>query len=144
MGLGKARRPTIAFLVAGILNLGLSIGLARPLGLAGVAWGTGIPDIIFALAVIKLACSEMGVRATEYISYVLWRPAIAGAALIIAFQAAFLRFGGRGIVSLAAWAVLSFSLFGVAALLFVFRNDRFTNLMDLLRRRTVGAVAAAR
>jgi len=40
MGLGKAGVPTIGFLVAGIINVVLSIVLVRPLGLAGVALTT--------------------------------------------------------------------------------------------------------
>jgi O-antigen/teichoic acid export membrane protein len=47
MGLGKARRPTMVFLVAGLLNLLMSIAWVRPWGLAGVAWGTAIPNIAF-------------------------------------------------------------------------------------------------
>src|SRR5439155_21137418 len=35
MGLGKPRLPTIGFLIAGTVNLVLSILLVRPLGLAG-------------------------------------------------------------------------------------------------------------
>src|SRR5205814_1431989 len=44
MGLGKPGVPTIGFLIAGLVNLGLSVALAGPLGLAGVALGTAIPN----------------------------------------------------------------------------------------------------
>jgi O-antigen/teichoic acid export membrane protein len=40
MGIGKPRTPTLAFVGAGVMNLVLSILLARPFGLAGVALGT--------------------------------------------------------------------------------------------------------
>src|SRR5437667_6954414 len=47
MGLGKPGVPTIGFLVAGLVNLGLSVALAGPLGLAGVALGTAIPNVLY-------------------------------------------------------------------------------------------------
>jgi O-antigen/teichoic acid export membrane protein len=45
MGLGKPKTATIAFVLAGLANLVLSLALARPLGLAGVALGTAIPNV---------------------------------------------------------------------------------------------------
>jgi len=51
MGLGKAGLPTIGFLVTGFLNLGLSILFVRPLGLAGVALGTAIPNVLFPIVI---------------------------------------------------------------------------------------------
>src|SRR5882724_3667801 len=47
MGLGKPKKATIAFVLAGLANLVLSLALARPLGLAGVALGTAIPNVAF-------------------------------------------------------------------------------------------------
>ena len=49
------------FLLAGVLNVVLSVALARPLGLAGVALGTAIPNVLFAAAVLVMACRELGV-----------------------------------------------------------------------------------
>ena len=45
MGLGKPRAPTIAFLGAGVMNLVMSLALAKPFGLVGVAVGTAIPNV---------------------------------------------------------------------------------------------------
>src|SRR5204863_8923085 len=59
MGLGKAGLPTIGFLVTGSVNLGLSIVLVRPLGLAGVALGTAIPNVVFALMILLQACRQL-------------------------------------------------------------------------------------
>src|SRR5262249_16177008 len=59
MGLGKPRMPTIAFIGAGVLNLVLSMVFARPLGLAGVALGTAIPNLLFAAVVLNVACREL-------------------------------------------------------------------------------------
>src|SRR5207249_12045033 len=46
MGLGKPKMPTVAFLIAGVLNLALSVLMAKPLGLAGVALGTAAPNVL--------------------------------------------------------------------------------------------------
>src|SRR5207249_360659 len=69
MGLGKPRMPTIAFISAGVLNLVLSIVLAKPLGLAGVALGTAIPNVLFAGFVLVIACRELGIAVTGYLQY---------------------------------------------------------------------------
>src|SRR5258706_2629780 len=61
MGLGKPGLPTIGFLVAGVVNLRLSIALVRPFGLAGVALGTAIPNVLFAIVVFMQACRELDV-----------------------------------------------------------------------------------
>src|SRR5437773_12359346 len=76
MGLGKPRLPTIGFLVAGLVNLGLSILLVRPLGLAGVALGTAIPNVLFAAAVLVQACRELDAPVAEYLRYVFPRAAL--------------------------------------------------------------------
>src|SRR6185295_629297 len=52
MGLGKPRTPTIAFVLAGLANLVLSLTLARPFGLAGVALGAAIPNVAFAVVML--------------------------------------------------------------------------------------------
>ena len=71
LGLGKPRIPTIAFLAAGVLNLVLSIALARPFGLAGVAIGTAIPNVLFAAVVLVVACRELGIGLPAYFAYVV-------------------------------------------------------------------------
>src|SRR5206468_6913515 len=76
MGLGKPRTPTIAFLAAGLMNLALSIALARPLGLAGVALGTAIPNVLFALVVLVIACRELQIGVGRYFAYVVPRAAL--------------------------------------------------------------------
>src|SRR5467141_4451875 len=83
MGLGKAGLSTIGFLVAGVLNLGLSILLVRPLGLAGVALGTAIPNVLFAGAVLLQACRELDVPVMHFLRYVLPRATL-GALPILA------------------------------------------------------------
>ncbi|PYO89613.1 MAG: hypothetical protein DMD58_08965 [Gemmatimonadetes bacterium] len=67
MGLGKPRLPTIGFLIAGVVNLVLSILLVRPLGLVGVALGTAIPNVLFAALVLVQACRELDAPVAEYL-----------------------------------------------------------------------------
>jgi len=73
MGLGKPRTATIAFVLAGLANLVLSIALARPLGLAGVALGTAIPNVVFAAVVLHVACRELEISLAAYFKYVVPR-----------------------------------------------------------------------
>src|SRR5437660_7395787 len=82
MGLGKAGLPTIGFLVAGVLNLGLSIFLVRPFGLGGVALGTAIPNVLFAAMVFIQACRELDVSVAQFLRYVVPR-AVLGAVPVV-------------------------------------------------------------
>ena len=64
------------FSAAGVLNLVLSIALARPFGLAGVALGTAIPNVLFAAVVLVVACRELGLGVGAYMAYVVPRAAL--------------------------------------------------------------------
>jgi O-antigen/teichoic acid export membrane protein len=46
-GLGKHQPLVPVYLVEALANLGLSIFLAKRIGIVGVAWGTTIPEIVF-------------------------------------------------------------------------------------------------
>ena len=74
MGIGKSAAPGIAFLAAGLLNLVLSLLLVRPFGLVGVAWGTAIPNILLAVALVYLAARNIALPMSKYVHYVFWRP----------------------------------------------------------------------
>jgi len=135
MGLGKPRTPTIAFLGAGVLNLVLSVVLARPFGLAGVALGTAIPNVLFAGVVLVVACRELGIGVVPYIRYVVPRAA-AGAVLPLALLIWF-KAGVRvqTLTGLVAAGVSMVMLFGITWLLFVYRGDPY---VDLTARRLFG------
>jgi O-antigen/teichoic acid export membrane protein len=134
MGLGKARTPTVAFLGAGVLNLILSLVLARPFGLAGVALGTAIPNVLFAAVVLVVACRELGIGVAAYFAYVVPRAA-AGAVPPLALLMWF-KFGINvqtlpGLV--VAGASMS-ALFGVIWMLFVYKGDPYVDLTPRLPR----------
>jgi O-antigen/teichoic acid export membrane protein len=134
MGLGHPRLPTLAFLGAGLLNLVLSIVLARPLGLAGVALGTAIPNVLFAGVVLIVACRELGIPLSHYVRYVVPRAAL-GTLPVLALLLWF-RIGLRvqSITGLAAAGSAMVVLFGLTWVFFVYRNDPYVDLRGHLVR----------
>jgi O-antigen/teichoic acid export membrane protein len=135
MGLGKPRIPTIAFVAAGVLNLILSFALARPFGLAGVAIGTAIPNVLFAAVVLVVACRELGIAIPSYLAYVVPR-AVAGAIPPLALLMWF-KFGMQvqNLPGLVMAGVSMTALFGVIWMWFVYRGDPY---VDLTPRRLRG------
>src|SRR2546422_11339614 len=71
MGLGKPVLPSLTFLGAGVLNLVLSLVLAGPLGLAGVALGTAIPNVLFAAVGLRLARWGLRLWLVWFLSFVV-------------------------------------------------------------------------
>jgi O-antigen/teichoic acid export membrane protein len=89
LGLGRPRAPAIGLLVMGIVNLVVSLALVRSLGILGVAIGTAIPNVLFALFVLHLACKDLGIPIGEYVKYVLVRAlfgALVPLGVLLAFQ----------------------------------------------------------
>ena len=136
MGLGKPGLPTIGFLVAGLINLGLSVVLARPLGLAGVAIGTAIPNVLFAALVLVHACRELQTPVAGYLRYVVPRATL-GALPVLALLFWFkLGLDVRSLGGLASAGVAMVLLFGLTWVFFVYRNDPYVDLrarLPLLR-----------
>ena len=87
LGLGKPRAPAIALLAMGLLNLAISLSLVQSQGIFGVALGTAIPNVLFALFAAALACRELSIGPAEFLTRVLARPLLAAAplALLLAF-----------------------------------------------------------
>jgi O-antigen/teichoic acid export membrane protein len=136
MGVGKPRNPTVLFLLAGILNLGLSFALARPLGLAGVALGTAIPNVLFAVGVLVLACREVGVTPFTYARYVVPRVAI-GALPVLALLLWFrLGLQVRDLIGLVTAGLATVALFAFICVFYVYRDDPFVDLRTQLVRLT--------
>ncbi len=131
LGLGRPRAPAIGLLVMGIVNLGLSLALVRPFGILGVALGTAIPNVVFALFVLWLACKDLGVPLAEYAKYVIVRAAI-GAMLPLSALLVF-----RETIGLGSWPELIaggaafVALFSTTWYLFVYRGDAHVTLPRL-------------
>ncbi|HTI03935.1 MAG TPA: polysaccharide biosynthesis C-terminal domain-containing protein [Gemmatimonadales bacterium] len=134
MGLGKTGLPTVGFLVTGVLNLVLSIVLVKPLGLAGVALGTAIPNVLFAAAVFVQACKVLDVSAGDFFRYVVPR-AVLGAlpalALLLWLKA---ELDVRGLLAIAAAGVAMVVVFAATLVFFVYRNDPYLDLRSFLPR----------
>jgi O-antigen/teichoic acid export membrane protein len=128
MGLGKPGLPTIGFLVAGVLNLGLSILLARPLGLAGVAIGTAIPNVLFAALVLGHACKELETPVGDYLRYVVPRATLGAVPVLVLLLWFKLGLDVRSLGGLAGAGCAMVLLFGVTSVLFVYRNDPYIDM----------------
>jgi O-antigen/teichoic acid export membrane protein len=128
MGIGKPKAPTIAFLAAGLLNLGLSLLLARPWGLAGVAIGTAVPNVLFAMVVVTLACRELQITVPQYLRYVAPRAAL-GAMPVMALLLWFkLGWQVHSFVGLFASGVAMVLVFVVIWVAFVYRGDPYIDV----------------
>jgi O-antigen/teichoic acid export membrane protein len=137
MGLGKPRIPTIAFLITGLANLALSIALVGPLGLAGVALGTAIPNVGFAIVMIAVACRELDIAPLEYVRYVVPK-VVLGVVPVLAFLA-WCRFvldvaSFTGLVAAGSAMLL---LFGVMSILVIYRHDPYVDLRAQLGRARI-------
>jgi O-antigen/teichoic acid export membrane protein len=134
IGLGKVRGPTVAFLVAGALNLLLSVLLVTPFGLAGVAIGTAVPTGLWGLVILLFACRVLGVPLVSYMRYVVLRASVGAIpllALLICFRVEFEIQGPIGFLGSGLATVLSFAFIWV---FFVYRNDPYMNLVGRLTR----------
>jgi O-antigen/teichoic acid export membrane protein len=130
MGLGKPALPTMGFLAAGVLNLGLSLLLVGPLGLPGVALGTAIPNVLFAVGLLFFACRELKTPFLGYMQYVVLR-AFLGAVPVLALLLWFsLALEVEGIFRLAGAGLAMALLFGLIWIFFVYRNDPYLNLRN--------------
>lgn len=137
MGLGKPKAPTLAFLAAGVLNLVLSLMLVKPLGLAGVALGTAIPNVLYAVFILVLTCRELRIPFAAYVEYVVPR-ASAGAVPILALLLWFRLFVRvESIAGLIAAGIAMLLLFGLTWIAFVYRRDPYVDLRPHLARLRV-------
>jgi O-antigen/teichoic acid export membrane protein len=134
MGLGKPKAPTLAFLAAGALNLVLSIALARPLGLMGVALGTAIPNVLFAAVVLFLACRELGTDLAHYGRYVIPRAAMGAVPVLVLLLWFRLGLQVRALSSLVAAGFAMVLLFGLTWVFYVYRGDPYIDMKSHLAR----------
>lgn len=135
MGIGKPRSPTIAFSFAGMLNLVMSLALAGPFGLEGVAWGTAVPNVVFALALLYLACRETDQPVGSFISYVVPKAALGSLPVALFLWWCVERLQVRSFVELAATGIASAVIMAIIWILFVYRNDPFVSPLALVQKR---------
>ncbi|HXI33161.1 MAG TPA: polysaccharide biosynthesis C-terminal domain-containing protein [Gemmatimonadales bacterium] len=128
MGLGKPGLPTIGFLVAGVVNLGLSIALARPLGLAGVAIGTAVPNVLFAGLILWQACRELETPIGQYLRYVVPRATLGVIPVLALLLWCRDSLDVRSLPELVGAGVAMVLVFAVTWVFFVYRNDPYMDL----------------
>jgi O-antigen/teichoic acid export membrane protein len=128
IGLGKPRTPAVAFLVAGLANVALSALLVRPFGLMGIAIGSAIPNALFSLFVLIVACREVQLPIGRYAQYVMPR-ALVGSVPLLALLLWF-RFSVQvdSLPGLLAAAIASVVVFGPTWVWFVYRGDPYVDL----------------
>jgi O-antigen/teichoic acid export membrane protein len=132
MGMGNPAKATLAFLFSAVLNLVMTIVLVRPFGLAGVAWGTAIPSMVFGIAVWYLACRAVRVTIMEYLAYVVFRP-LAGALPVVAIMLVYkANIHVQGLVGLGATGTAMAVMFAMIWIAFVYRNDPLVNIQGFM------------
>lgn len=127
IGLGRPGHPTVAFFVAALVNLGLSILLVRPLGIDGVALGTAIPNAVFGIYVGVLACRALGVRLGQFAAYAFGRPLFGAIPVLGLLWLLRDALHVRGISALIGSGLATAVVFGLMSVLFVFQRDPHTD-----------------
>src|SRR5262249_51134911 len=111
-GTGRLRWFSRAVVIEALANLLLSILLAGPLGIEGVALGTAIPNVLVNIAVMVHVCRNFGVRIGPYLWRAFVKPVLLGGLLallwlLLAWQAlprtwmAILSIGSIGLTAFA-------------------------------------------
>jgi O-antigen/teichoic acid export membrane protein len=135
MGIGKPRIPTIAFLIAGVLNVVLSIALIGPLGLMGVALGTAIPNVLFGLAMLIVTCRELDIAPARYVKYVVPRAALGALPILALLVWCRLQLDVESLSGLVAAGSAMMLSFAIIWVFFVYRDDPYINLRAQLGGR---------
>jgi O-antigen/teichoic acid export membrane protein len=134
MGLGKPRTPALAFIAAGALNLGLSIALVKPLGLAGVALGTAIPNLLFGWFVLHMACRELEIPVLQCVWYIAGKSAIGALPVVALLLWCEIALDVRSLLGLAMAGAAAVMAFAIIFATFVYRDDPYVNLKTYLPR----------
>ena len=128
MGIGKPKTPTIAFLISGVANVVLSALLIGPFGLAGVAIGTAIPNVGFAIAMWIVTCRELGVAPSAYLRYVAGRVAIGALPIVVFLKWCEVLFDVHSLLGLVAAGSAMVVVFAITWVGFVYRDDPYVDL----------------
>jgi hypothetical protein len=124
----------VAFLMSGILSVGIGLALVRPLGLIGVALGIAVADVSFAIYVLALVCKEVGVSWRHYVRYVAGKAAIGALPVLALLWILERNLRLQGWVPVILAGVASTALFAVIWVAFVYRNDPYIDAAGRLRR----------
>ena len=134
MGLGRARIPGFGLLAMGIGNLALSVLLVGPYGLKGVALGTAIPNVLFAILLARVACRSLDLSTRQWIGYAFGKPVAASAVAIGALYAAESTLSITTFPQLILAGALYTGLFLALALSYAFAGDPHLDTAPVMRR----------
>jgi O-antigen/teichoic acid export membrane protein len=134
MGLGKPKAPALAYCLAGALNLVLSIALVKPLGLFGVALGTAIPNVLFAIFIFRVACRELEIPVGQSMWYVIARSTVGAVPILGLLLWCQFAIDVRTLGGIIASGSLAVIVFGVIWVAFVYRDDPYVNVKSYLVR----------
>jgi peptidoglycan biosynthesis protein MviN/MurJ (putative lipid II flippase) len=115
----------------------LSIVLIGPLGLTGVAIGTAIPNVGFAIAMFIVTCRELGLTPSIYLKYVVTRVAVGAVPIMLLLQWCKVAFDVSTLIGLVASGSAMVLLFAMTWVFFVYRDDPYVDLKAHLGGRRV-------
>lgn len=134
LGLGQARKPAIGLVVMGVCNLIISIALAKPLGVFGVALGTAVPNVVYAAWLMRELCKELEIPMGRTLVELFARiPLGLVPPVILAIVLKPLVGHESWLLILGAGALWS-TVFGLAWGLYVYRGDPHLDLFALVAR----------
>ena len=94
----------------------------------GVALGTALPNILFSVFVLALACRELDVSLARYVQYVVPRAAAGALPVMILLLWFKLSLQVQTLVGLAAAGSAVVVLFALTWIFFVYRDDPYVDL----------------
>lgn len=135
MGLGRPRKPAFGLLGMGLANLALSLVLVREHGVLGVALGTAIPNVLFAVWFAGAACRETGVGIGEFLGYAVARPLLGLLPALGLLVAAKVWLEPSGFIALFSIGLVFTAVYGVGLVLLVWNGDRYLDVPRVLRTK---------
>jgi O-antigen/teichoic acid export membrane protein len=135
MGMGKPKAPALCLLAMGLANLGLSLALVAPQGIFGVALGTAIPNLAFAVFVLVLACRELEVSVLDWVRESALRPILGAAIPVSALALVGWKWNTGGWPMLIGLGIGYVLLFALVWFAWVLRGDPDLDL-SLRRKRS--------
>ena len=134
MGLGNPKVPALGLLIMGLANLAISLALVERLGILGVAIGTAVPNVIFALFILTRACVALDIELKQYVVYVVTRAATGTLLPLITILAFQWFFPFAGIVQLIGGGLSMMFVYVLVWVFYVYHNDPYLNLMFIVRK----------
>lgn len=137
MGIGDPKYPTRFFLIMGVLNLILSLILIKPLGILGVAIGTALPNVIYAIYLVYKSCQLLDVSVFTYARYVYLKASLSAVPVLWFLFWVRATFDPSNLLELTITGVCSVGIMALVWLVFVLRKDQYLDLdfKSLLKKR---------